>query len=330
MRYTRLGSTGLVVSKLCLGTMTFGVQVDEATSIGILDAAHQHGIDFLDLADVYPLGGSLETVGRTEEIVGRWLKGRRSEFVIATKCGGRMGARAFQEGNSRKHIMDAVEGSLRRLGTDYIDLYQLHLYDPQTPIEETLSALEDLVRQGKVRYIGASNFLAWQLARAQGVAAANGLTRFATVQPRYNLLFREFERELLPLCEVDSIGVIPYNPLAGGMLTGKHDPASEPTPGTRFTLGTAQGRYQRRYWHGSAFEAVADIGRVAAEAGLKTATLALAWVLHNPVITAPIIGASAPEQLVETVAALEVQLGDDVLTLLEEITHHFRFGDAGL
>ncbi|MDA8102342.1 MAG: aldo/keto reductase [Nitrospiraceae bacterium] len=328
MRYTRLGSTGLMVSKLCLGTMTFGLQVDEATSIRILDAAHEHGIDFLDLADVYPLGGSLETVGRTEEIVGRWLRGRRSEFIIASKCSGRMGPKAFHEGNSRKHIMDAVEGSLKRLGTDYIDLYQLHRYDPETPIEETMSALDDLVRQGKVRYIGASNFLAWQLARAQGVAAANGLERFATVQPRYNLLFREFERELFPLCATDAIGVIPYNPLAGGMLTGKHDPTSDPTPGTRFTLGTAQGIYQKRYWHGSAFEAVADIGRVASDAGLKTATLALAWVLHNPAVTAPIIGASAPEQLADTVAALDVQLEPEVLSLLEELTHHFRYGDA--
>ena len=328
MQSVKLGRTGLKVSRLCLGTMTFGLQVDESRAVAILDAAHDLGIDFIDTADVYPLGGDLSSVGRTEEIVGRWLKGRRSSFILATKCSGQMGPKAFQGGNSRKHIVEALEGSLRRLGTDYVDLYQLHRYDPDTPIEESLSALSDLVRAGKVRYIGASNFLAYQLARAQGIADANRLAKFDTIQPRYNLLFREFERELFPLCGLDDIGVISYNPLAGGMLTGKHGASGAPTPGTRFTLGSAQGLYQQRYWHDRAFEAVAAISEVAASLGLGIATLALAWVLQNPVVTAPIIGASAPEQLKETVAALDVSLDGSVMSRLDEITHQFRFGDA--
>ena len=328
MQSVRLGTSGLKVSRLCLGTMTFGVQVDEAGAIAILDAAHESGIDFIDTADVYPLGGDLTTVGRTEEIIGRWLKGRRSSFIVATKCAGQMGAKPFQGGNSRKHIMDAVDASLRRLGTDYIDLYQLHRYDPEVPIEETLQVLNDLVHVGKVRYIGVSNFLAYQLARAQGVARTYGLTPFSSVQPRYNLLFREFERELFPLCKLDGTGVISYNPLAGGMLTGKHQRLSPPTPGTRFTLGSAQGMYQQRYWNDRAFDAVEAIGKVAQSLGISSTTLALAWVLHNPVITAPIVGASAPGQLRDSVAALGVALDDEILGRLDGISHQFRYGDA--
>ena len=248
MDHVRLGRTGLQVSRLCLGTMTFGFQCDEVTSLAILDKAADAGITFFDTADAYPLGGGLDTVGRTEEIIGGWMKGRRHEFVVATKCFAPMSRRRWDRGNSRKHILDAVEGSLRRLGTDYIDLYQLHGPDPETPIDETLSALDDVVRSGKVRYVGCSNFLAYQLARAIGRSEAQGLVRLDSAQPRYNLLFRQIERELLPLCAEDGVGVIPYNPIAGGMLSGKHR-GGEPPAGTASPSGRAAGIYQDRYWH---------------------------------------------------------------------------------
>ncbi|MDA0365246.1 MAG: aldo/keto reductase, partial [Chloroflexi bacterium] len=291
MRRTRLGRTGLQVSRLCLGTMTFGLQCDEAASFAILNRAAEGGITFLDTADVYPLGGGLDTVGRTETIVGNWLAGHRHEFIVATKCSGAMGPEPWNRGNSRKHILDAVDASLRRLQTDYIDLYQLHGDDRGTPLDETVRALEDVVRAGKVRYVGASNFLAYRLARAIGRSEALGVVRFDSVQPRYNLLFREIERELLPLCAEEGVGVIPYNPLAGGLLTGKHSPDAGPEEGSRFTLGTAGPRYQDRYWHEGEFATVEAIRPLAEAAGMSMTTLAVAWVLANPVITAPIIGA---------------------------------------
>ncbi len=207
MQHVQLGRAGLKVSRLCLGTMTFGLQCDETTSRAILDAAAEAGITFIDTADVYPLGGTLETVGRTEEIIGRWLQGRRDQFIIATKCANKVGPAEWQQGASRKHILWAIDRSLKRLGTDYVDLYQIHHYDAATPIEESLEALDIVVRSGRARYVGCSNFLAWQVARALGKSEARGLARFATVQPRYNLLFRQIERELLPLCLEEGLGV---------------------------------------------------------------------------------------------------------------------------
>ena len=328
MDYVRLGRTGLMVSKLCLGTMTFGLQSDESAAIAIMDRSSEAGVTFIDTADVYPLGGGLDLVGRTEEIVGRWLSGRRDQFILATKCFGKMGPLPFEGGNSRKHILDAIDGSLRRLGTDYIDLYQLHQYDPITPIEETMAALDELVHAGKVRYIGCSNFLAYQLARANGTSEARALARFECVQPRYNLLFRQIERELLPLCEEDSIAVIAYNPIAGGMLSGKHNPNAAPPEGSRFTLGNAGSMYQGRYWHDRMFSTVEEIRSVADEAGVSLVTLAVAWVASNPTVTAPIIGASRAEQLPETLAAAEYVISEDVKTKLEALTHEYRFGDA--
>ncbi|MGI0130626.1 MAG: aldo/keto reductase [Thermoplasmata archaeon] len=328
MQHTKLGRTGLNVSRLCLGTMTFGLQIDEAAAFAVLDRAAEAGVTFLDTADVYPLGGSVERAGTTEKIIGRWLKGKRNQFVVATKAFGRTGPQPWDAGNSRRHIMDAVDASLHRLGTDWIDLYQLHQYDPQTPIDETLQALSDLVRVGKVRYIGCSNFLAYRLARSVGRSEALGIARFESVQPRYNLLFREFERELFPLCLDEGIGVIPYNPLAGGMLSGKHDRTKPPPEGTRFSIPNAGRMYQDRYWHESVFDAVDAFVRLAGEAGLNPATLAIAWVLKQPAVTAPIIGASRPDQLSDTLAALDVQLDDDLLGKLDELTREFRRGDA--
>lgn len=328
MHHVRLGRTGLQVSRICLGTMTFGLQVDEDGSRAILDHAADKGVTFLDTADVYPLGGDLRTAGRTEEIVGRWLAGRRDQYVVATKCFGPMGRRPWDMGNSRRHIMDAIDASLRRLQTDFVDLYQLHFDDPGVPLDESLEALDDLVRAGKVRYAGCSNFLAYRLARALGRSETRGLVRFESVQPRYNLLFREFERELLPLCVDERIGVIPYNPIAGGMLSGKHDRSKQPEEGTRFTLGNAARTYQDRYWHEHVFDTVDELVKIANDAGMPLPMLAVAWVLQHPAITAPIVGASRPEQLDTTLAAVDVRLDADLVDRLNQVTVAYRRGDA--
>ena len=327
MEHVRLGRSGLQVSRLCLGTMTFGLQTDETTAHAILDRAADGGIDFLDTSDAYPLGGDLSTRGVTEEIIGRWLQGKRDRFIVATKCFVPTGPAPFDAGNSRKHIMSAVDASLRRLQTDYIDLYQLHGYDPATPIDETLGALDDLVHQGKVRYIGCSNFLTYQLVRAVGRTETLRLARMDCVQPRYNLLFRQIEREMLPFCGEEGVGVIPYNPIAGGLLSGKYS-GSAPPPAGRFTLGNAGGMYQDRYWHDRELQTVQAFTQIANDAGLKPATLAVAWVMHNPAITAPIIGASRPDQLDDTLAAAEVKLEAGVLSGLDELTRDYRRGDA--
>ncbi len=316
------------VSRLCLGTMTFGLQCDEPTAQAILGRAAEGGIDFLDTSDAYPLGGDLTTRGVTEEILGRWLRGRRDRFILATKCFAPTGPAPFDGGNSRKHILSAVEASLRRLQTDYIDLYQLHGYDPATPIDETLGALDDLVHQGKVRYIGCSNFLTYQLVRAVGRTETLRLARLDCVQPRYNLLFREAEREMLPYCGEEGIGVIPYNPIAGGLLSGKHSRAQPPPDGTRFTLGSAAQAYQDRYWHDREFDTVDALRRLAEKAGVSLVTLSVAWALANEAVTAPIIGASSPEQLGPSLAAAGFTIDDELKRQLDEHTHQYRLGDA--
>ncbi|HEY7628538.1 MAG TPA: aldo/keto reductase [Ilumatobacteraceae bacterium] len=326
MEHVRFGRTGLKVSRLCLGTMTFGYQCDVETSSAIMDAAAEAGITFLDTADVYPLGAPPDQFGRTEEIVGQWLGQRRDRFIVATKCHFPTGPMPWDAGNSRKNIMRALEASLRRLGTDYVDLYQLHSWDANTPIDETLQALDDVVRAGKVRYIGCSNFLAYQLARSVGRAEVLGTANFVSVQPRYNLLFRENERELFPLCAEEGIAVIPYNPLAGGFLSGKHKPGA-PTEGGRFTLGGAAGRYQERYWHDQMFAMVEELRPLAEQAGVSMATLAVQWVLANPVITSTIIGASRPDQLGDSVEAASTAIDPALKMKIDELTYEFRFGD---
>jgi 1-deoxyxylulose-5-phosphate synthase len=328
MEHVRLGRSGLQVSRLCLGTMTFGLQSDETTAIAIMDRAAEGGVDFLDSSDAYPLGGDLASRGRTEEIIGSWLRGKRDRFIIATKCFAPTGPAPFDAGNSRKHIMSAVDASLRRLQTDYIDLYQLHGYDPATPIDETLSALDDLVHTGKVRYIGCSNFLTYQLVRAIGRSETLRLARFDSVQPRYNLLFRQIEREMLPFCEEDGVGVIPYNPIAGGLLSGKHDWGAPPPEGGRFTLGWAGQIYQERYWNERAFHTVSALGKLADQAGVSLVTLSVAWVLANKAVTAPIIGASRPGQLGASIAAADYALDADLKRQMDELTHDYRLGDA--
>lgn len=311
MQTRRLGRTGLKVSGICLGTMTFGHQCDEETSFAIMNKAADQGVYFIDTADVYPVPPSPETAGRTEEIVGNWLQGQRQRYVLATKCRMRVGTEPNDEGLSRRHIFQAIEDSLSRLHTDYIDLYQPHSPDPDTPLDETLRALEDLVRQGKVRYVGCSNYPAWQVALSIGISARNGWARIDCVQPRYNLLYRDIEAELLPLCRDQGIGVIVYNPLAGGFLTGKYQAVDRPVEGTRFALGGVTGQlYRDRYWHEAQLEAVRELREFLAPRGKSLTTVAVAWALAQAGITSAIVGASRPEQLDESLAAVTMKLDE--------------------
>ena len=320
MKIKRMGRTGLKVSEICLGTMTFGMQCDEATSFAIMDEAVEQGIDFFDTADGYPMGGNLETVGRTETIVGKWLKGRRNNIVLATKCWVPMGRGANDRGLSRKHIFDAVEGSLRRLQTDYIDLYQAHAPDSDTPLDETIRAFDDLVHQGKVRYVGCSNFKAWLLATSLWISDKYGLARFDCVQPRYNILFREIENELLPLCRHNGVGVIAYNPLAGGFLTGKYQAQAPAPPESRFGFlsGTARSTYHKRYWHDAQFEEVAQLQEFFAGRSKSLIQVSIGWVLAQPDITAAIVGATSAAQLRQSCAASELKLEPDEIALCNE------------
>ena len=313
MQTRSLGRTGLRVPPLCLGTMTFGLQCDEATAFAILDRAYEGGIDFIDTADVYPLGGDETTAGRTEEIVGRWMRDRgvRDRIVLATKCAGRMGPGANDGGLSRYHIQRAVEDSLRRLQTDVIDLYQVHAFDPTVPADETLRALDDLVRAGKVRYAGCSNYPAWRLADALATSERLRITRYESLQPRYNLLYRDIETEVLPMTRAHGLGVIVYNPLAGGFLSGKHQ-RGIPAEGTRFTLGNAARNYQHRYWQDAQFDAVDTLRQAVEARELALPTVAVSWVLAQPGITSAIIGASKPEQLDATLAAAAFTLDDEL------------------
>lgn len=321
MELRPLGATGTRVPSLCLGTMTFGLQCDEPQSIAILDRAWEGGLWFHDTADVYPLGGDLSSVGRTEEILGRWMKakGNRDQVFLATKCRGQMGPGPNDSGLSRYHIERSVEASLRRLQTDVIDLYQTHFYDPHTPIEETLAALDDLQRKGKVRYIGCSNYPAWRLMRSLAASESLGLARYQCVQPRYNMLYREIETELLPLCREEKVGVIVYNPIAGGLLSGKYKLEEDPHDGTRFTLGRAGEMYQRRYWHDSQLSVAEELADAARKRDLEPVSVAVAWVIRQEGITSAIVGASRPDQLDATLAGAELELDDELLELCDQI-----------
>jgi aryl-alcohol dehydrogenase-like predicted oxidoreductase len=324
---TRLGTTGLQVSRMCIGTMTFGTQADEAGSFAILDACADAGINFIDTADVYPLGADMAQKGDTEKIVGRWLQGKRSSFILATKAAMPMGPMPWDTGNSRKHLLDAIDVSLKRLGTDYVDLYQLHRDDPDTPLDETLEALDTIVRSGRARYVGVSNWQAWRIARALGRSEAQRLVKPVSVQPRYNLLFRQFERDLFPMCRQEGLATLCYNPLAGGLLTGKHKSLATPDAG-RFGAGGAARMYQDRYWHEREFEAVSQLEGIAKEAGIPLISLALAWVMAQPGVTCAILGASRAAQLPDLFAAAELRLDAALLARLDEATRGFRMGDA--
>jgi len=327
MEFTKFGQTGLTVSRMILGTGTFGKQTDEQEAHRMLDKAAEAGITFIDTADIYPPGAE---AGGAEIITGRWLSNKRAGFILATKGGGKMGPAAWDAGSSRKHLLDAIDASLRRLNTDYVDLYQLHMDDPVTPIDEMVGAMDTIVRSGRARYIGVSNFLAYRLAKALGRQDTLKLTRFVSVQPRYNLLFREVERELFPLVQEEGLAVIPFNPLAGGLLSGKYKYGDAPEK-RRFSaeLGAIWKGYQARYWHEREFETVTRLQEIASQHGTPITTLSVAWVLAKPAVTSVILGASRVEQLTDTLAAAECKLDSTLKTRLDEASVEFRRGDAG-
>jgi aryl-alcohol dehydrogenase-like predicted oxidoreductase len=311
MRYVRLGRTGLKVSEICLGTMTFGLQTERDEAFAIMDVAEAGGIDFIDVADVYPVGGTLETVGRTELIVGDWLAGKRDRFVVATKVYNPMGPGPNDKGNARRHVIEACDASLRRLKTDWIDLYYIHRWDPETPIDETLAAFDDLRHAGKIRYAGCSNVAAWQLMQSLWTADRERTVRFDAVQPRYNLLYRAIEAELLPAAREFGVGAVVFNPLAAGVLTGKYKRGEAPREGTRFQLGTSAALYQQRYWQDEQLDVVERLAADVAARGKKLTHVALQWVLDQPGVTAAIVGASRAEQLRDSLGALEITLDDE-------------------
>ncbi len=316
MEYRNLGRTGLRVSELCLGSMQFGWTADEALSHQILSQAYEAGINFIDTADVYSRWAENNPGGVSEQIIGRWMKSSsipRERVVIATKVRGQMGEGPNEQGLSRAHILGAVEASLRRLGTDYIDLYQAHWYDEEVPIEETLRAFDDLVRQGKVRYIGASNYPAWRLMEALWVSDVHHLARYDSLQPHYNLAHRaEFERELAAVCRTYRLGVIPYSPLAGGFLTGKYQ-AGEPLPDSARSSGA-----QRRYFNERGWNILAALVKMAKEREKSASQIALAWQLSNPLITSPIIGPRTLQQLADNLGAVGLRLESDEMEALNQ------------
>jgi aryl-alcohol dehydrogenase (NADP+) len=314
MEYVNLGRSGLKVSRICLGCMTYGSPtwrewvLDEAASRPFFQRALEHGINFFDTADIYSLGVS-------EEITGRALRdlARRDEVVIATKVFHPMGDKPNQQGLSRKHIFDSIDQSLRRLGTDYVDLYQIHRWDPETPIEETMEALHEVVKSGKARYIGASSMFAWQFAKALYVADLHGWTRFVSMQNHYNLVYREEDREMNPLCRAEGVGIIPWSPLARGFLAGNRnrDRSGE-------TVRSRSDPFaQRLYFQDNDFETLDRVLETAKRLGHSPAQTALAWMLHQPGITSPIIGASKLHHLDEAVAALAIKLTTEELAYLE-------------
>jgi aryl-alcohol dehydrogenase-like predicted oxidoreductase len=315
MDYLRLGSTGLKVSRICLGTMTYGSSrwrpwvLDESESLPFFKRAIEHGITFFDTADMY-------SSGKSEEVVGRALKQYtvRDQVVIATKAFYPTGEGPNDRGLSRRHLLDAIDGSLRRLGTEYVDLYQIHRFDPETTIEETLEALHDIVKAGKARYIGASSMDAWQFARMLYVADARGWTRFVSMQNHYNLVYREEEREMMPLCREEGVGVIPWSPLARGLLAGnrRRDDRGE-------TIRAQSDDYAYRLYGADSDFAIADrVADLAKRRGVKPAQIALAWLLAQRGVTAPIVGASKLCHLDDAVHAMEIRLDAGEITFLEE------------
>jgi 1-deoxyxylulose-5-phosphate synthase len=316
MDYVCLGNTGLKVSRLCLGCMTYGTSkwrdwvLDEEASRPFIQRALELGINFFDTADMYSLGAS-------EEVLGRALKDfapRRDEVVVATKVYFPMGDAPNARGLSRKHILDAIDASLKRLGLDYVDLYQIHRFDHETPLEETLEALHDVVRAGKARYIGASSMFAWQFAKSLYLADLNGWTRFVSMQNHYNLVYREEEREMLPLCREEGIGAIPWSPLARGFLAGNR-PRGDKSSTQRAASDTfAHGLY----YQPEDYDVVDRVVALAERKGVKPIQIALAWLLHQPGVTAPIIGASKPGHLEDAVGALEIHLEAEERKFLEE------------
>jgi len=317
MIYKKMGRTGLKISTFCLGTMNFGNQVDEKGAIQIMERALGAGVNFIDTADVY-------AGGRSEEIVGKILKEKRDSIVLATKVGAKLGEGANVSGLSRKHIMKGIENSLRRLQTDYIDIYYAHMPDHDTPLEETIRAMSDLVQQGKIRYIACSNYTAWQLCKSLWISDKYNQARFECIQPPYNLLTRDIESEVLPLCSSEGIGVCVYNPLAAGILTGKHDPNKPPAEGGRFTLEKLGKNHYNRYWNEVNFKTVELLKKTAKEHGRSLAQFSLAWVFNNETVTAAICGASSLMQLEQNLEATEIRLSKEELVACDDVWQQIR------
>jgi aryl-alcohol dehydrogenase (NADP+) len=316
MDYVRLGKTGLKVSRICLGAMTYGSSkwrdwvLDEEASRPFIKRALEAGINFFDTADMYSLGAS-------EEVLGRALKDfgpSRENMVVATKVFNPMGEGPNERGLSRKHILHAIDNSLRRLGTDYVDLYQIHRFDYGTPIEETIEALHDVVKAGKARYIGASSMFAWQFAKYLSTAGAMGKTKFVSMQNHYNLVYREEEREMMPLCRAEGIGVIPWSPLARGFLAGNRRRQDK----GETTRAKSDEFAHRLYYNDGDFKVVDRVSEIAAKRGVPNAQVALAWLLAQPGVTSPIVGASKPHHLDDAIAAAELKLSEDEIKALKE------------
>ena len=347
MQYRKMGRTGLKVSSFCLGTMTFGRPVEEKEAITIIHAAIDAGVNFIDTADMY-------ANGITEEIVAKAIEGKRDSLVLASKgghirkldekfgepldCGpvdlarpnpfhswpAGPGVGHNDMGLSRKHIMQAVEGSLRRLKTDYLDLYYAHMPDYATPLDETVRAMDDLVRQGKVRYLGCSNFRAFQLSKALWISDKLNLARWDCIQPPYNLLARDVEYELLPLCEDEGVGVCVFSPMAAGFLSGKYKKDAKPLEGARFSLSHLGFRYNQGYWDDANFAAVERLADISAEIGIRLPELALSWVLSNKTITSIVCGATTVEHLQQNIQAVDITLSRDVLDACDAVWHSLR------
>ncbi|MCL4557304.1 MAG: aldo/keto reductase [Deltaproteobacteria bacterium] len=316
MEYTNLGSTGLIVSRLCFGTMTFGRSqwklggVDQKTADEMVGSVMDSGINFFDTADIY-------SAGQSEEMLGRALGQKRRDVVIATKVRGRVGPGHNDAGLSRRHIFDAIDGSLRRLGTDYIDLYQVHGWDALTPLEETMAALGDLVVSGRVRYIGFSNYAAWQAALSIGISERLNTARFQSAQMHYSLLCRDIEHEVVPLCLSKGIGILPWSPLSGGFLSGKYRKDTGPVSGTR--IGD-RGVWFPPFDRELGFRVVDVLKTLGPQTGATPSQVSLAWLLRKPGVTSVIVGARSMEQLKDNLGAVDVKLDEKVFGRLEELT----------
>ncbi len=309
MKYCYLGNTGIQVSSLCMGTMTFGREADKAESRAMFNCCRDAGINFFDCANVY-------SQGRAETILGELIAGCRDELIITSKFGASMGTGLNDGGGSRRHLAASLETSLRRLNTDHLDIYFLHRFDAQTPLEETLSALDDVVAQGKVRYIGCSNFAAWQIAKALGVCALNGWTPFHCVQPMYNLVKRQAEVEILPLAKSENLGVISYNPLGGGILSGKYGHDRQAGQGRL----TGDDMYRKRYRVQWMYDAAVKFTQLATDNGYHPVSLAVAWAAHHPAVTAPIMGARNGEQLKDALQSVDIEVSPELYNEICRLT----------
>lgn len=316
MEYRRLGQSGLKVSALGLGTNAFGKRSDAEASTQIIHQAIDSGVTFIDTANIY--AGT-----ESEKIIGKALEGRRHEVVLTTKAGLPRGTGVYERGSSRRHLMSELEGSLQRLKTDYVDLYQIHTFDPETPLEETLRTLDDMVRSGKVRYIGASNYYAWELMKAVGISEQLGLNRYVSMQTSYSLADRTPERELIPMCLDQGLGIIPYFPMAGGILTGKYASAQDAPQGSR--ADTDPGF--KRFLNDRTTSLSRQVDELAKELGTTSSTLSLAWLMAQPAVSTVIVGATRASQLQDNLASVELKLDAAALARLDEISASFRQGE---